>query len=86
MDWVAQSSGSGRQQITWPVENGDWTVVVMNADASPGVAVETTAGAEVPALRWLIGILLTATAITLLASIVLIVVPVRAAGRAGASA
>jgi hypothetical protein len=86
MDWVAQSSGSGRQQITWPVENGDWTVVVMNADASPGVAVETTAGAEVPALRWLIGILLTATAVTLVVSIVLIVVPVRAAGRAGASA
>jgi len=81
LDWVVQSSGSGRQEITWPVENGDWTVVVMNADASPGVTVGATAGAEVPALHWLIGILLIIAAITLMASILLIVVPVRAAGR-----
>ena len=80
VDWVAQSSGSGRQQITWPVENGDWTVVVMNADASPDVAVEAAAGAEVPAMRWLIGILLTVAAITLVLSIVLIAVPVQRRG------
>jgi hypothetical protein len=80
--WVAQSSGTGQQQITWPVENGDWTAVVMNADASPGVSVETTAGAEVPALQWLIGILLIAAAITLVASILLIAIPTSAAGRA----
>ena len=84
--WAAQSSGAGRQQITWPVENGDWTVVVMNTDASPGVAVEATAGAEVPALEWLIATLLSVAAITLVLSIVLIALPVRAAGRGGAPA
>ena len=84
--WVAQSSGSGRQDITWPVEDGNWTAVVMNSDASPRVAVESTAGAEVPALRWLIGILLTIAGITLVASILLIAIPVQAVGRAtGAS-
>ena len=85
VDWAAQSSGAGRQEITWPVENGNWTVVVMNADASPDVAVEASAGAEVPALQVLIGILLTVAAITLVLSIVMIAVPVRAAGRDGAS-
>jgi hypothetical protein len=79
--WVAQSSGTGQQQITWPVENGDWTAVVMNADASRGVAVETTAGAEVPALRGLIGVLLTIAFNALIASVILIAVPLRAAGR-----
>ena len=84
--WVAQSSGSGRQEITWPVEDGNWTAVVMNSDASPRVAVESTAGADVPALRWLIGILLTIASVTLVASILLIAIPVQAVGRAtGAS-
>ncbi|HET7398180.1 MAG TPA: DUF4389 domain-containing protein [Intrasporangium sp.] len=40
--WSAQVSGAGRQQLTWNVTRGSWSVVVMNADASPGVAVETT--------------------------------------------
>ena len=85
VDWVAQSSGSGRQAITWPVENGNWTVVVMNADASSDVDVDATAGAEVPALQVLIGILLAVAAITLVLSIILIAVPVMAVGREGAS-
>jgi hypothetical protein len=81
--WAAQSSGSGRQQVVWPVEDGDWTTVVMNSDASADVAVATTAGAEVPALTWLVGFLLTVAVVTLVAAILLIALPVRAAGRVG---
>lgn len=83
--WTAQSSGPGRRQITWPVENGDWTAVVMNSDTTPGVDVETTAGAEVPALSLVIGILLIFSAVTLVASVILIAVPVRAVSREGTS-
>ena len=79
--WTEQSSGPGRQQITWPVEGGDWTVLVMNADGSPGVSVAMTAGAEVPALGWLVTLLLVIAGLTLIAAIVLITVPVLAAGR-----
>jgi hypothetical protein len=48
--WVAKTSGTGQQRLTWTPANGDWVLVVMNADASPGVAVQARAGATVPAL------------------------------------
>jgi hypothetical protein len=46
-------SGTGPQQLTWTPADGDWTVVVMNADGSAGVSVEASIGATVPALRGL---------------------------------
>jgi hypothetical protein len=42
--WDASSTGGGAQTITWDVRSGQWAVVVMAADASPGVAVVATAG------------------------------------------
>lgn len=74
--WAAQVSGSGDQELTWPVENGEWTVVVMRADASSGVAAEISAGAEVPALSWLIAGLLVTAGLLLLVATLLIAVPV----------
>jgi hypothetical protein len=42
--WVAQ----GSHTLTWDVRDGDWSVVVMNADGSRGVAAAVSAGAKVP--------------------------------------
>lgn len=42
--WVASSTGSGEREFNWNIAAGDWSVVVMNADASPGVAVDLQAG------------------------------------------
>ncbi|PTT58870.1 DUF4389 domain-containing protein, partial [Arthrobacter sp. HMWF013] len=42
--WAASSSGSGEREFNWNIAAGDWSVVVMNADASPGVAVDLQAG------------------------------------------
>ncbi len=50
--WVASASGAGEQTIDWSPRSGEWAVVVMNADGSPGVSVDASAGAEVP---WLLG-------------------------------
>jgi hypothetical protein len=44
--WAASAQGDGRQSLTWDVEDGDWSVVVMNADGSPGVHAGVSAGAS----------------------------------------
>jgi hypothetical protein len=48
--WIAQASGTGTQQVTWPAADGDWMFVVMNADGSAGIDVDARIGAEFPAL------------------------------------
>jgi hypothetical protein len=41
--WVASTEGPGAQRLTWQAEPGTWALVVMNADASPGIAVQASA-------------------------------------------
>ncbi len=81
--WVAQAEGTGRLTLTWTVTDGDWMVVVMNSDASPGVTVRADAGVSSPALPWLAGELLAAGVLLGVAAAALIIVPVRLAGRRG---
>ncbi|MGO4248943.1 DUF4389 domain-containing protein [Paenarthrobacter sp. RAF54_2] len=42
--WVASASGPGQQELTWNISAGNWTVVVMNADARDGVSADLQAG------------------------------------------
>ena len=42
--WVASVTGTGQQQLTWLSERGEWAVVVMNADARPGVVADVSVG------------------------------------------
>jgi hypothetical protein len=44
--WVASASGVGTQTLTWKVRDGDWTVVLMNADGSRGVDADIDLGAK----------------------------------------
>ncbi|EXG82484.1 DUF4389 domain-containing protein [Cryptosporangium arvum] len=57
--WVASADGAGRRTLTWSVRPGDWTLVVMNSDANPGVDVDARAGlrtdALLPAGGWFLG-------------------------------
>ncbi|MDZ5619404.1 hypothetical protein SFC88_01125 [Nocardioides sp. HM23] len=50
--WIAQTSGPGTQSVTWTPRNGNWTAVIMNADATSGVAVQADVGATVPVFGW----------------------------------
>jgi hypothetical protein len=47
--WAA-SSADGRP-LDWKVRNGEWSVVMMNADGSPGVSIDATVGAKTPLVR-----------------------------------
>lgn len=48
--WVASAQGEGAQELTWDVRDGEWSVVVMNADGSRGISADVDAGAKVPLL------------------------------------
>ena len=49
----AAAHGSGTQTLDWDLEDGDWSIVVMNADGSRGVDTDISAGAKVPFLATL---------------------------------
>jgi hypothetical protein len=44
--WASSTEGTGLQTLTWDLEPGHWTVVIMNADASAGIGVEVSAAAR----------------------------------------
>jgi hypothetical protein len=56
--WVASTAGSGERTLEWEPEDGDWQAVVMNEDASRGVASDLSIGAELDSILWIgIGLL-----------------------------
>ena len=44
--WVASSTGPGERDLRWEIEQGDWTVVLMNADATPTVVADVAVGLD----------------------------------------
>ena len=84
--WAASASGSGRQSAVWEAESGDWTIVLMNADGSPGVTADVSAGAEANFLLWLAIGLLAAGALILAGGVTMIVFGARGATARGAVA
>jgi hypothetical protein len=48
--WLASSQGSDKQSIHWEIDDGDYSVVVMNADGSLGVDADVSTGANIPFL------------------------------------
>jgi hypothetical protein len=51
--WAASAQGAGLQTLEWDGGYGQWSVVVMNADASPGVDADVSFGAHIPHLTWI---------------------------------
>ena len=71
--WTVETSGTGAQELTWEPANGTWTLVIMNADGSPGVAVDARIGASTPALGGLAwGLLGVGLFLCLVATLVLV--------------
>jgi hypothetical protein len=77
--WAAQAAGTRTATLLWTIRDGDWTVIVMNADRSAGVTVRVQTGASLPALRWLATQFLAGGMVFALAAFACIIVPVRLA-------
>lgn len=48
--WVLSATTSDNQTVTWDVEPGEWSVIIMNADASAGVTVNAAFGVKIAIL------------------------------------
>jgi len=48
--WTVKAAGAGEQSIAWPIADGRYDVVVMNADGSAGVDAKITYGIEIDGL------------------------------------
>ncbi len=79
--WVAKASGTGTQALTWTPSGGDWIVVAMNKNASPGLVVRTDIGATLPALGWVIGGMFVVGVLLLVGGVLLIAIPATRASR-----
>ena len=75
--WVASAEGFGPQSVLWDIEPGQWTVLIMNADAAPDVSVDASAGVRTPWLVIVAVALLIAGLLCLVAGVVLLVFGVR---------
>jgi hypothetical protein len=51
--WSAIADGTSDVTLTWPIEPGTWSLVVMNADGSRAVSADVQFGAKVQHLGWL---------------------------------
>jgi hypothetical protein len=76
--WVASSTGLGARTLKWDPHGGSWTVVVMNANARPGIGVRADLGARMPAVLWIAIGLLVAGAVFLAGGGLLIAGAIRA--------
>ncbi|MCP3933887.1 MAG: hypothetical protein GY708_00790 [Actinomycetia bacterium] len=54
--WVASVSGSGEQTVDWTIESGEWALVIMNADGSPGVSADVRFGVATLSILFPIGL------------------------------
>jgi hypothetical protein len=72
--WVASSGGPGRRTVVWEPKSGNYTAVVMNADASRGVSADVSVGAAVKHLWAIVAGIFVVGVILLAGGVALIVV------------
>ncbi|GAA1757998.1 hypothetical protein GCM10009712_03490 [Pseudarthrobacter sulfonivorans] len=79
--WVASALGGGERNLDWKIAAGDWSVVVMNADASPGVSTDLQAGFRSELFGPIAAGLLAAGAILLVLGVPLLIFGAQGLGR-----
>jgi hypothetical protein len=46
--WVTSATSPSTAELTWPLQDGTYRIVVMHADGTPGVSTQVSAGVTVP--------------------------------------
>jgi Domain of unknown function (DUF4389) len=75
--WVASATGPGTQTLTWDVEQGDWTLVVMDPTGAAPVGADVAVGASVPVLDELAVALLVSGAVVGAIAVAVLVLALR---------
>jgi hypothetical protein len=75
--WVAKTAGTGSRTLEWALQEGDWAVVIMNADASAPVVADVTLGARFGVIYPLVAGLTAAGVVLLAIGATLLVVGTR---------
>ena len=76
--WEVSVMGSDTQTLEWDLEQGRWTLVIMNQDATEGVTVDASAGARTDLLIWVaIGLLVAGLILGIIAVVLIVVAVVR---------
>jgi len=70
--WTSSTAGTGLQQLEWELEEGEVSIVIMNEDASDGLAIEAVAGVRVPLIGPVGGGLLIGGGLTLVIGTILL--------------
>ena len=75
--WMASVHGDGMQTLQWELEEGTWSLVLMNDDASAGIDVDVIVGAKIPHMFRAGLIFLIGGIVTLLLGVFMILLAVR---------
>ena len=75
--WADSASGAGPVTVRWEVAKGDWSIIVMNTDASRGVSADISLGAKVGYIFWIALVLVIIGALLAAAAALLIVFAAR---------
>lgn len=78
--WSAMATGAGEVSLTWPVQEGTWSILVMNADGSRGVTADLRLGMKVNFLGWLAAGLAAAGSLLLIGGAAMVFFGLRAPG------
>jgi hypothetical protein len=72
--WLESSEGTGFQDIRFDLKEGEYTILAMNADASPGVDMEVVFGIKASGLVLAIGIVFIFIGLVVLAAGIIMVI------------
>jgi len=81
--WTSSDQGTGNLEVAWKPRNGDWAIVLMQADGGMGVAASVEIGATAPFLGWATAVTLVLAGLLAVASTGLLVSSLRTGRRAG---